>query len=246
MRNLFCLLLLCATSPALADELDVRSNPERDEFFVTVSTAMVELRPGDDDFVRVSYDCAPEESRSAADGLRVVSESERAPSLRRSNGKIELRFADAAGDCRIAITAPPILATRLRIEAAGRIDVRDWQSSLTAWSAAGDVDVLNQQGPFSITGMAGDVTVEYTSATLESESAVTAASGTLRLALPGNPSVDIRAIARWGDVLTDLDAEFTEEVSTNGTWSVTETGNGGPSVTLRNLNENIEILKTLE
>ncbi|MEM9333587.1 MAG: DUF4097 family beta strand repeat-containing protein [Pseudomonadota bacterium] len=244
MRALAGVYLLFAASTVLAEDLDVRANPERDQLRITVSTATIELEPGDDNFVRINYDCVAPEPEPGPDGLRVVKRAGIDPNLSRSSDKIEIRFREEGGDCRLRIKAPPTLATRLRIDQAGWIRIRDWRAPLSAWSAAGDVEVVNQQGPFSITAMSGDASIEYTGKVLETDSAITAASGTIALALPKQPSVSIRARAKWGDVMTDLDVVFADQVNATGAWSVTELGDGGPMITLRNLNEDIRILSS--
>ncbi len=245
MKTLATLGLIGLSAASMAEELDVRAFPERDEFILKVTTAMVELEPGNDDFVRVAYDCAAPPAKESEDGLRVVKKAGAVPNLSRSSNRIEVRLSEEVGDCRVRVTAPPSLATRLRIEGAGRIRVRDWQGSLTAWSAAGDVEVLNQKGPFSLTAMSGDATLEFTGTELAVDSAVTAANGTVTVALPGNPPAAIRARAKWGNIRTDLDVSFYDEADANGVWSVTELNGGGPLITLRNLNEDIELLERL-
>ena len=93
--------------------------------------------------------------------------------------------------------------------------------------------------------MSGDATLEYTGTELSLDSAVTAANGTVTVALPGNPPAAIRARAKWGDIRTDLDVNFYDEADSKGLWSVTELNGGGALITLRNLNEDIELLGRL-
>jgi len=121
--------------------------------------------------------------------------------------------------------------------------VRDWLGSMTAWSAGGDVTLVSQKGAFSVTAMNGDANVEFVSTSLAADSAITAANGLVALSFVSEPAVTLRAQARWGAVLTDLDASFTRETDEQSTWSIAQLGGGGPIVTLRNLNSDIRITR---
>ncbi len=246
MKKLIILLLISA--PVAADQVSVESVTERDSLILSAWNANIDVRSSDTDTLTIDYDCVPPDSATEApreDGLRVVRRAGVRPELTRNDDRIIFRAREESGDCRMTVTAPTSISLDLRINNAGRVTIEDWLGAVTAWSAAGDVDVTNQRGPFSITAMSGDATVEYSGETLASVSAVTVASGTLRLALPAQPPLTLRAKARWGDVLTDLDVNFIEEAQDDAFWSVTELGDGGPVVTLRNLNSDIVITKTL-
>lgn len=242
------ILILFATAPAVAEQVTIESVTGRDTLILSAWSANIDVRPSDGAALTIDYDCVPgasAEDEVRDEGLRVVRRAGVRPELTRNDDRIIFRAREESGACRIKVTAPADITTDLRINDAGRVSVVDWQGAVTAWSAAGDVEVLNHRGPFSITAMSGDATVEYSGNTLASVSAVTASNGTLRLALPGAPPVTLRAKARWGDVLTDLDVNFIEEIQEDAFWSITELGGGGPVVTLRNLNSDIVITTAL-
>jgi hypothetical protein len=180
---------------------------------------------------------------TTASGLRVVSRESSVPELRRSDDKITFKAMEEAGRCRIVVSAPPSLGARVRIDDTGEIIVRDWQGTMTAWSAGGDVTLSSHLGAFSVTAMNGDANVEFVGDSLAADSAITASNGLAALSLPELPAVTLRAQARWGAVMTDLEAQFSRETDDNATWSVAELGGGGPIVTLRNLNSDIKITR---
>ena len=231
---------------ALAEVLSVENVTNDYQLFVTVWEGAIEIRPNNDGVVSVDYRCERDTEGDAAaveSGLRVVSRESRLPELRRSDDKITFTAQEEAGRCRVAVSAPPSLGSRVRINDTGEIVVRDWLGSMTAWSAGGDVTLVSQQGAFSVTAMNGDANVEFVSTSLAADSAITAANGLVALSFLSEPAVTLRAQARWGAVLTDLDASFARETDEQSTWSVAQVGGGGPIVTLRNLNSDIKITR---
>lgn len=244
-RAIVMILLLCSAI-VHAEVLSFEDVTNDYELFVTVWEGSVELRPSKDNTVSVEYACDEDASAQAmttASGLRVVSRERSVPELRRSDDKITFKAMEEAGRCRIAVSAPPSLGARVRIDDTGEIVVRDWQGTMTAWSAGGDVTLSSHLGAFSVTAMNGDANVEFIGDSLGADSAITASNGLAALSLAEQPAVTLRAQARWGAVMTDLEAQFSRETDDNSTWSVAELGGGGPVITLRNLNSDITITR---
>lgn len=231
---------------ACSEVLSVEDVTNDYQLFVTVWEGAIEVRPNNDSVVSVEYNCEKDADGGAApvdSGLRVVSRESGLPELRRSDDKITFTAQEEAGHCRVVVSAPASLGSRIRINDTGEIVVRDWLGSMTAWSAGGDVTLVSQKGAFSVTAMNGDANVEFVSTTLAADSAITAANGLVALSFTSEPAVTLRAQARWGAVLTDLDVSFARETDEQSTWSVAQVGGGGPIVTLRNLNSDIQITR---
>ena len=238
-------LLACSTT-AHSEVLKAANVSSDYQLFVSVWEGSIEIRPNSDSVVSVDYRCEGNTENEAVDvesGLRVVSRESSLPELRRSEDKITFKAQEEAGRCLVAVSAPPSLGARIRINDTGEIIVRDWLGSMTAWSAGGDVTLVAQQGAFSVTAMNGDASVDFVSNTLGADSAITAANGLVALSFQSEPAVTLRAQARWGAVLTDLDVSFAREADEQSTWSVAQIGGGGPIVTLRNLNSDIRITR---
>lgn len=238
--------LLTYSTTAHPEVLRVENITNDYELFVTVWEGSIEVRPNTDSVVSVDYRCEGNAENEAVDvdsGLRVISRESGLPELRRSEDKITFKAQEEAGRCQVVVSAPPSLGARIRINDTGEIVVRDWLGSMTAWSAGGDVTLASQQGAFSVTAMNGDANVEFASTSLAADSAITAANGLVALSFVSEPAVTLRAQARWGAVLTDLDASFARETDEQSTWSVAQVSGGGPIVTLRNLNSDIKITR---
>ncbi|MEN1728475.1 MAG: hypothetical protein AAGJ52_08535 [Pseudomonadota bacterium] len=235
-------LALVALSPVAAMDLAIENIDLNDELNVTVWEGDVRIVPGSDDTVRVSYDCTGTPATVNADGLRVISDDQSLPELRRGNRSVNFTAAQAAGSCSVEVTAPPTMMARVRINDRGPIEVSDWRARFTAWSAGGDVTLASHAAPFSVTAMNGNATVDFVGDTLTDDSAATAANGLLELRMPQRPALTLRAQARWGQVATDMDIDVRREQVDKATWTVADVSGGGAIVTLRNLNEDIRIL----
>lgn len=249
MKKRSFIALLMSTLAATVSHADVLSvdNVTSDfRLFITVWEGEIDLSPASDDTVRVDVEC--EQGNDAArevneQGLRVISSDQSLPELRKSDDRVTFKAMKQAGICKIQVSAPQSVRTQLRIDDTGKITVSNWRARVTTWSAGGDVTLLDQQAPFSVTAMNGDATIEYRGKTLEADSAATAANGVVNLSLAGEPPMTLRTQARWGEVATDLEADFKREQIDNASWSVATLAGGGPIVTLRNLNSDIVITR---
>ena len=244
--GIFLSFVFLAAGTARSEVLSVTDVANDYRLYVTAWHANIEVVPVTTNTVTVNYTCdrgSVDQPEADESGLRVVSSEASLPELRKSDDKVTVHVAEEAGQCSMTIAAPPGLETRVRINETGSLDIQDWSGAMTAWSAGGDVSLSRQLGAFSVTAMNGNASIEFVGKSLDADSAATAANGLVTLSLPNEPTLALRAQARWGKVLTDLDAEFTRETDDQSSWSVARLGGGGAVVTLRNLNSNIVITR---
>lgn len=211
-----------------------------ERLIVTTWQANIELIPTSGTDLTVDYSCQAPQPPADRDGLRSVA-SQRVPLLSRNDEKIMLKADEAVGACRMRISAPAFLHPEIRVNFDGSVEGDGWASPFNAWVAAGDVTLTKQSGPVSVTAMSGAAIVEFVGDTLSADSAVSAANGPVVVWLTGSPDMTVRAQARWGDIRTDLPVEFVSSQDGNDAWSVAELGQGGAVLTLRNLNDDVEV-----
>ena len=250
MKALTCTTILTvsclAMSTSSAEVLSVDDVTSDFRIYITVWQGEIDIQPAADDTVSVDVSCPQADGdgpRINERGLRVISSDQSMPELRKSDDRVTFTARKQSGRCTIAVSAPSSVATQVRIDDAGEITVSNWRAMVTAWSAGGDVTLRDHQGPFSVTAMNGDANIQYRGATVQADSAATAANGVVALSLAGEPSMTLRTQARSGEVATDLDATFTREQVGDASWSVATLAGGGPVVSLRNLNSDIFITK---
>lgn len=244
--GVFLSFVFLAAGTARSEVLSVADVSNDYRLYITAWHADIEVVPVSINTITVNYSCergSGEQPGADESGLRVVSSEGSLPELRKSDDKVTVHVAEQAGQCRMTIAAPPALETLVRINQTGSLDIQDWLGALTAWSAGGDVSLSRQLGAFSVTAMNGNASIEFVGRSLDADSAATAANGLVTLSLPNEPALTVRAQARWGEVLTDLDASFTRETDDQSSWSVARLGGGGAVVTLRNLNSDIVITR---
>lgn len=238
-RRLLAAVTLFHLAQASADTVAIDAR-DGERLIVTAWQATIDLIPTSGSELTVDYACQPPEAPTESDGLRSVA-SQRVPLLSRNDEKIILKADEAVGACQMRISAPEFLQPEVRVNFDGSVDGEGWASPVNAWVASGDVTLRKQTGPVSITAMSGAAIVEFVGDALAADSAISAANGPIVVWFSQSPDLTVRAQARWGDIRTDLSAEFVSRQDGNDAWSVAELGQGGAVLTLRNLNDHIEV-----
>jgi hypothetical protein len=158
------------------------------------------------------------------------------------NGRqLLVRAQGIDGRYRMTLHVPREWEQFVQVYRRGRIQIDGAGGAVTAWSAGGDVYLGAQNGSFSVTAMDGNARVEFVGAALVAPSAVSAHVPTLgtrgvTLSIPSGLATTIRAAASG-----DLRSDFVDFARNDGGFAVAEVNGGGPTITLRNLNGDVEV-----
>ncbi len=246
MRQLVLSTSLCLlTLPAFATDetVSLPITPSHKRLVVTLWEGDISVASGPERNVLIVSDCETREPEVVdRDGrFRSLRSTSLLPDIVAGDEVIAIRTYEDGPQCTVTLTVPEQLDLHARINFAGSINVDTWRGTLLAWSASGDVSVTDYSGSLSVTAMNGDATVSLASSGIDSDSAITAANGTLTLEVMPNKVPALRVQARWGDIQTNLDTTFEEVIDAGGTWFATKRADADPVLTLRNINRDIVI-----
>ncbi|MEM8547337.1 MAG: hypothetical protein AAGF46_04150 [Pseudomonadota bacterium] len=227
---------------AAAFEQTIPVTAETEAISVTLWSGSIKVVPGSTGALIISGECdAPPPPAPRDDGLRVVGAQITTPEIVSDDDEISIRTRENSSACALELTAPDSIAIEMRVFTDGAVSIRDWQAAVTAWSASGDVVVENQSATFSVAAMSGTATVSLAPGAPAGESAVLSAGGPLNLFVAEGALPNLRAQARWGDVLTDLNASFEATDDGEGRWLTPDANADGPVLSLRSLDDDIII-----
>jgi hypothetical protein len=234
---------------AHADELAIDGVEKVRSLRLSADFADVELRATDGGF-RGSWHAEslgePRENQDA--GIPVLPAA--APITLVNDGQLLVRAQNASYRYHLEFDIPRGWGVTVQIYRHGNVWIAGMEGAVSAWSAGGDVNVLQQTGAFSITAMDGSAAVDFVGNTLESASAISAHVPTLKergikLTIPPGLAAEFR-ISTTGRIHTDLPPLLhgLKQANAKGglnPLSVMLNG-GGPSISLRNVNGDVEIL----
>jgi DUF4097 and DUF4098 domain-containing protein YvlB len=135
------------------------------------------------------------------------------------------------------------LPGRLELDS-GRLLLSDTTGSVGLETRDKDVTFENVQGPIRIVNRNGDIEIRYTQPPRNNID-VTNGSGNIELVLPDRSAFSLSAVARSGEISSDLQAPALKLVKTAPTSSLEGTvGSGGPSISLTTSYGTIHIRRT--